>query len=247
MGLARAYNESLNNAISGDPYSKEKIEAGRAEYARMLEVHEMIGHIEIPKINQNLPIYAGTDDIVLQKGVGHLEGTSLPIGGNSTHSVLTAHSGLPEATLFTELGSLEIGDKFYIHNIKETMAYQINQIKVIEPDNFEDLLISPGHDYVTLLTCTPIMLNTHRLIVRAHRVPYVPAVDEIEIENNKSNWTFRLLFFVAIFLIVILLISIIRLKIQNKKNMKKIEEIRRNQEKTINENTASIEDGSEDS
>ena len=205
----------------------------------MLEVHEMIGHIEIPKINQNLPIYAGTSDEVLQKGVGHLEGTSLPIGGNSTHSVLTAHSGLPEATLFTELGRLEIGDKFYIHNIKETMAYQVNQIKVIEPSNFDDLLIDPGHDYVTLLTCTPIMINTHRLIVRAHRVPYVPQVDEAEIQTNKTNWIFRLLFFISVFLILVLIIAIIRLKRQNKKNSKKLEEIKKNQEKLL-ENTDNL-------
>ena len=239
IGLARAFNDSLKNDISEDPYSKEEKEAGRAEYARMLEVHEMIGHVEIPKINQNLPIYAGTSDEVLQKGVGHLEGTSLPIGGNSTHSVLTAHSGLPEATLFTELSRLEIGDKFYIHNIKETMAYQVNQIKVIEPSNFDDLLIDPGHDYVTLLTCTPIMINTHRLIVRAHRVPYVQQVDEAEIQTNKTNWIFRLLFFISVFLILVLIIAIIRLKRQNKKNSKKLEEIKKNQEKLL-ENTDNL-------
>ena len=141
----------------------------------MLEVREMIGHIEIPKIGQDLPVYAGTSEEVLQKGVGHLEGTSLPVGGNSTHSVLTAHSGLPEATLFTELRKLEIGDKFYIHNIKEILAYQVDQIKVVEPTDFNDLLIDPGHDYVTLLTCTPLMINTHRLLVRGHRVEYVQA------------------------------------------------------------------------
>lgn len=230
IGLARAYNESLNNVVSEDPYSEEKKKQGRAEYARMLEVHEMIGHVEIPKINQDLPIYAGTAEEVLQKGVGHLEGTSLPIGGNSTHAVLTAHSGLPEATLFTHLNQLEIGDKFYIHNISETIAYQVDQIKVIEPTNFNDLLIEPGHDYVTLLTCTPIMINTHRLIVRGHRVPYVPAVDEELIRTTKANWIFRILFFIALLLIILLIIYLIKLRRDNKKYFKKIEDIKKRQD-----------------
>lgn len=165
IDLAHAYNESLTGDIADDPYTRKKQEEGRKEYARMLEVAEMIGHVEIPRINQDLPIYAGTSEDILQKGVGHLEGTSLPVGGNSTHSVLTAHSGLPEATLFTNLRELEIGDKFYVHNIEGVMAYQVDQIKVVEPSNFNDLLVSPGHDYVTLLTCTPLMINTHRLLV----------------------------------------------------------------------------------
>ncbi len=242
MGLARAYNDSLNNSVSEDPYAKDKQEKGRAEYARMLEVHEMIGHVEIPKINQDLPIYAGTAEEVLQKGVGHLEGTSLPIGGNSTHSVLTAHSGLPEATLFTHLGELEIGDKFYVHNISETLAYQVDQIKVIEPTNFSDLLIDPGHDYVTLLTCTPIMINSHRLIVRGHRVPYVPAVDEELIRTTKANWIFRLLFFIALFLIIILIIYLWKLRRDNKKYYTRIEDIRRRQDKLMNKSKKVKED-----
>lgn len=237
IGLARAYNESLNNVVSEDPYSEEKKKQGRAEYARMLEVHEMIGHVEIPKINQDLPIYAGTAEEVLQKGVGHLEGTSLPIGGNSTHAVLTAHSGLPEATLFTHLNQLEIGDKFYIHNISETIAYQVDQVKVIDPTNFNDLLIEPGHDYVTLLTCTPIMINTHRLIVRGHRVPYVPAVDEELIRTTKANWIFRILFFVALVLIILLIIYLIKLRRDNKKYFRKIEDIKKRQDE--------IEDGTD--
>lgn len=242
IGLARAYNESLNNVVSEDPYSEEKKKQGRAEYARMLEVHEMIGHVEIPKINQDLPIYAGTAEEVLQKGVGHLEGTSLPIGGNSTHAVLTAHSGLPEATLFTHLNQLEIGDKFYIHNISETIAYQVDQIKVIEPTNFNDLLIEPGHDYVTLLTCTPIMINTHRLIVRGHRVPYVPAVDEELIRTTKANWIFRILFFIALLLIILLIIYLIKLRRDNKKYFKKIEDIKKRQDEIEDTSKKAVSD-----
>ena len=234
IDLAHAYNESLTGDIADDPYTRKKQEEGRKEYARMLEVAEMIGHVEIPRINQDLPIYAGTSEDILQKGVGHLEGTSLPVGGNSTHSVLTAHSGLPEATLFTNLRELEIGDKFYVHNIEGVMAYQVDQIKVVEPSNFNDLLVSPGHDYVTLLTCTPLMINTHRLLVRGHRVPYVPAVDEELIRTNKANWIFRILFFVAIFLILILVIRLIKLRRENKDYYVRLEEIRKEQENIKN-------------
>ena len=230
MDLAHAYNESLSGEIADDPYTRKKQEEGRKEYARMLEVAEMIGHVEVPRINQDLPIYAGTSEDILQKGVGHLEGTSLPVGGNSTHAVLTAHSGLPEATLFTHLNQLEIGDKFYVHNIEGVMAYQVDQIKVIDPSNFDDLMVAPGHDYVTLLTCTPIMINTHRLIVRGHRVPYVPAVDEELIRTNRANWIFRILFFVALVLIIVLLIRLWRLRRQNKDYFKRLEEVRKEQE-----------------
>ena len=232
--LAHAFNESLSGKIADDPYSRKKQEEGRKEYARMLEVAEMIGHVEIPRIDQDLPIYAGTSEDILQKGVGHLEGTSLPVGGNSTHSVLTAHSGLPEATLFTNLKELEIGDKFYVHNIEGVMAYQVDQIKIVEPSNFSDLMVAPGHDYVTLLTCTPIMINTHRLLVRGHRVPYVPAVDEELIRTNKANWMFRILFFLALFLILVLIIRLIKLRKENKDYYARLEEVKKEQENLKN-------------
>lgn len=234
MELAHAYNESLSGEIADDPYTRKKQEEGRKEYARMLEVAEMIGHVEVPRIDQDLPIYAGTSEDILQKGVGHLEGTSLPVGGNSTHAVLTAHSGLPEATLFTHLNQLEIGDKFYVHNIEGVMAYQVDQIKVIDPSDFSELVVAPGHDYVTLLTCTPVMINTHRLIVRGHRVPYVPAVDEELIRTNRANWMFRILFFVALFLILVLIIRLIKLRKENKDYYKRLEEVRKEQENLKN-------------
>ncbi|MFB0918312.1 MAG: class C sortase, partial [Clostridiaceae bacterium] len=115
--LARAFNESIQSSSITDPYTDAQKAAGKAEYARMLEIHEQMGHIEIPKINIDIPIFAGTAEVVLQKGAGHLEGTSLPVGGNSTHSVITAHSGLPTARLFSDLNKLQIGDKFYVHNV----------------------------------------------------------------------------------------------------------------------------------
>lgn len=230
LSLARAYNESLYNAITEDPYSENKLAEGRAEYARMLEVKEKLGHVEIPKININIPLYAGTSDQVLEMGAGHLEGTSLPIGGNSTHSVITAHTGLPKAKLFTDLNKLEIGDKFYIHNIEGVLAYQVDQVLVIEPTDFKDLLIEPGHDYVTLLTCTPIMVNSHRLIVRGHRVDYVPAVDEASIAEHAASFMYMYLFYAAIALIVLLLLLLLYLRSKQKKIEKQLRTLKKQQE-----------------
>ncbi|HEP1799223.1 TPA: class C sortase [Streptococcus suis] len=172
---ARAYNQTLDPSKMQDPYSEEE-KAGIAEYARMLEVKEKIGFVEIPKINEQIPIYAGTTEDVLQKGAGHLEGSSLPVGGESTHTVISAHRGLPNASLFTNLDRLKIGDQFYIHNIAETLAYEVDQILVVEPSDFDPVMVQSGEDYATLLTCTPYMINSHRLLVRGHRVPYEPKV-----------------------------------------------------------------------
>ncbi|HEP1479987.1 TPA: class C sortase [Streptococcus pyogenes] len=223
MELARAFNDSLRNVVEKDPYSDEMKQKGRVEYARMLEIHERMGHIEIPAMNVDLPMYAGTNEEVLQKGAGHLEGTSLPIGGNSTHSVITAHTGLPTAKLFTDLTKLKVGDKFYIHNIKEILAYQVDRIKVVEPSDFSDLLIVPGHDYVTLLTCTPYMINTHRLLVRGHRVPYVKAVDEKLIAENKISHLYRNLFYASLVLIALLLLIVRRLRKKKKEAEKRLQ------------------------
>lgn len=204
MALARDFNDSLVNQNMEDPYAKARHERGRAAYARMLEIHEQIGHIQIPTIDVDIPIRAGTSEEVLQTSAGHLEGTSLPIGGNSTHTVITAHSGLPTAKLFTDLKNLKEGDRFYIHNIAETLAYEVDQIKVVEPSNFEDLLVVPGHDYATLLTCTPIMINTHRLLVRGHRVPYDKAVDDQFVADNKKDFLYKYAFIAVIALILLL-------------------------------------------
>ena len=204
MALARDFNDSLVNQNMEDPYSKARHDRGRAEYARMLEVHEQIGHIQIPTIDLDIPIRAGTSEEVLQTSAGHLEGTSLPIGGNSTHTVITAHSGLPTAKLFTDIKDMKKGDRFYIHNIAETLAYEVDQIKVIEPSNFEDLLIVPGHDYATLLTCTPIGINTHRLLVRGHRVPYDKAVDDQFVADNRKDLLYKYAFIAVVLLILLL-------------------------------------------
>lgn len=202
--LAEAYNYSLYNNKANDisdPFTSKEILKGKETYANMLEVHEQLGYIIIPKIKQQIPIYAGTSDDVLQKGIGHLEGTSLPVGGKNTHTVLTGHRGLPTAELFTHLDKLEIGDKFYIRNIKEIIAYQVDKVSVVEPSDVSQLKIINNEDYATLLTCTPYMINSHRLLVRGHRVPYTKKDNKAirEQKNNKYN----------LFLIIILVMVIV--------------------------------------
>lgn len=228
--LAKGYNDSLVNKIPSDPYVKEKQEAGIAEYARMLELNEKIGHVQIPLIDVDIPIYAGTSDEVLQRGAGHLEGTSLPIGGLDTHTVITAQSGLPQARLFTDLSQLKVGDKFFIHNLEQTLAYEVDQIKVVEPSHFEDLLVVNGEDYATLLTCTPYMINSHRLLVRGHRIPYNPQIlQEGSRTRDNSRFLDYLMFSVPITLVLLGLM--IFLKREIKTISKKIEDIEKNEEK----------------
>lgn len=224
IGLARAYNHTLDPSRLADPFTEEE-KAGRVEYARMLEVNEMLGHVEIPKIRQDLPIYAGTTDEVLEKGAGHLEGTSLPIGGVSTHAVITAHRGLPNAKLFRNLDDLREGDIFYIHNIEKTLAYKIDKIQVVEPSNFDPVLVVEGHDYATLLTCTPYMINSHRLLVRGHRIDYQQAIDDGVANTPRLKPDFFQLFLIMLPLIGFLLVIVIRESKKTRKISKEVESI----------------------
>ena len=231
MELARAYNETLDPSRLSDPYSKKEEEA-RAYYAHMLEVNEMIGHVEIPRINQDLPVYAGTSETVLQKGCGHLEGTSLPVGGKSTHTVITAHRGLPEAVLFRYLDQLVEGDIFYFHNIQGTLAYRVDQIMVVEPTNFEPVLVQEGKDYATLLTCTPYMINSHRLLVRGHRIPYQEAIDDGIANTPRFKPDFFQLLLILMPILVFLIIVSTREKRKSLNLRKEVADI----EKTIKTN-----------
>lgn len=228
MELARIYNETLDPSRIADPYNKKEKEA-RAEYARMLEVHEMMGHVEIPRINQDIPIYAGTSDAVLEKGAGHLEGTSLPIGGNNTHTVITAHRGLPNALLFRNLDQIKEGDVFYIHNIKETIAYRVDKIQVVEPTNFEPVLVVDGKDYATLLTCTPYMINSHRLLVRGERIDYQSAIDDGVANTPSFKPDFYQLFLILLPFITLLILFYGREKKVSNKLNKEVEEIEKQQ------------------
>lgn len=145
----------------------------RREYNQQLNFNSSgsMGYIEIPKINVKLSIFHGTDDSVLQTSIGHLEGTSLPVGGLGTHTVLSGHRGLPSAKLFSDLDKLREDDTFTLHVLNETMTYQVDQIRVVEPTDLSTLTADPNQDYCTLVTCTPYGINTHRLLVRGHRVP----------------------------------------------------------------------------
>lgn len=166
---AKAYNKTLVNKADRFHLTEEELE----EYETYLNVPgtNVIGYIEIDKINCYLPIYHGTDDAVLQVGVGHLEGSSLPVGGKSTHCVISGHRGLPSARMFTDLDQMEVGDTFVLHVLDETLTYEVDQIRIVEPTEFSELAIEKGEDYCTLMTCTPYGINTHRLLVRGHRIP----------------------------------------------------------------------------
>ncbi len=165
---ARAYNETLVDKADRFSLSDEELE----EYEQLLTVEgtQVIGYVQIDKIDCYLPIYHGTSSAVLQVGVGHLEGSSLPVGGESTHSVISGHRGLSSARLFTDLDQLEEGDTFVITVLDETLTYEVDQIRIVEPTDFSELAIVEGEDYCTLMTCTPYGINTHRLLVRGHRV-----------------------------------------------------------------------------
>ena len=177
---AEAFNDTLTeNNIYGDVFAGDDEELEDTEYWSVLNVagDGVMGYLSIPKINVRLSIYHGTSDDVLQTGIGHLDGTKLPIGGKSTHCVLAAHRGLPSARLFTDVDQLEKGDLFYIHVLDEVLAYEVDQIyDMVDKDDMETLesalSIVDGEDHVTLFTCTPYGVNTHRLLVRGERVPY---------------------------------------------------------------------------
>ena len=176
MKKAEAYNDALLPSILPDSFAVADASTETdSSYEDSLNIagDGMMGIVEIPKIAIKLPIYHGTEEEVLsKKAAGHLEGSSLPIGGESTHAVISAHRGLPSASLFTDLDQLEIGDHFLIHVLDETLCYEVDQILVVDPEDTSALAVEDGEDLVTLLTCTPYGVNTQRLMVRGHRVPY---------------------------------------------------------------------------
>lgn len=163
-----AYNKSLLNR--DNPYLLT--EEMKEQYDALLNLDGTgaMGFVEIPCIDVEIPIYHTVEERVLQKAVGHITWTSMPVGGESTHSVLSGHRGLPSARLFTDMDKMIVGDNFYLHILNEELEYQVDQILIVEPKDTEDLLIVPGEDYCTLVTCTPYGVNTHRMLVRGHRV-----------------------------------------------------------------------------
>ncbi|CDN36014.1 class C sortase [Bacillus thuringiensis] len=167
---AAEYNKQVQISAKTftDPFSEKK--SNHQAYADVLNLGDVMGYIEISKINIKLPIYQGTSEEVLGRGIGHLDFSSLPVGGESTHTILTGHRGLPSAKLFTDLDKLCKGDLFYIHSLDKVLAYKVDQIKVVLPHETDDLQIVENKDYTTLITCTPYGVNTNRLLVRGERV-----------------------------------------------------------------------------
>lgn len=174
IAAAEEYNRNLPPFLSMDPFGTESDDPYKqdVEYNSLLAVNGVMGYIDIPKVNIYLPVYHGTSEEMLQKGAGHLYGSALPVGGEGTHSVISAHRGLPKAKFFTDLDQIEEGDVFYFHVLNRVLAYRVDQILVVEPTETEALNPEEGEDYMTLLTCTPYGVNSHRMLIRGVRIPY---------------------------------------------------------------------------
>ena len=191
---AIAYNEAITPGTAGEAYSQAALTDASRDYESQLNIagDGTMGYVEIPKISVNLPIYHGTGNDSLERGVGHLLGSSLPVGGTSTHAILTGHSGMATQKMFTDLEQLSVGDVFYLHILDETLAYQVDRIKTVLPYDTSLLGITSGRDYCTLVTCTPYGINTHRLLVRGTRIAYEEAeviVEETaQEEQQQSRW-----------------------------------------------------------
>lgn len=228
---AQSFNATIpQNNIYGDVFGEDGKEAENTAYWQVLNIagDGVMGYLSIPKIDVKLSIYHGTSDEVLQTGIGHLDGTALPIGGESTHSVLAAHRGLPSARLFTDVDQLQEGDKFYIHVLDEVLAYQVDQIlDMVDKDDHETLEAAlqteEGKDYVTLFTCTPYGVNSHRLLVRGVRVPYngeedvEPTAAESMLQSIQDYYMLYLILGLAVtFLVILLLRFLMKPKRQGK-------------------------------
>lgn len=190
---AKEYNQDLTRSAVQltDPFKAKKSDGETMVYNNILNLDQsgVMGYLEIPCISVNLPIYHGTDAEILERGVGHLAASSLPIGGKSTHSILTGHTGLSSAKLFTDLTEMKKEDLFFIHVLDRTLAYKVDQISVVRPEDTRKLQIVKGKDYVTLVTCTPYGVNDHRLLVRGVRTKYVKKQrSSIRPRNQDSQW-----------------------------------------------------------
>lgn len=183
--------EQYNTMLSGAAITEGGASAPPLAYAQQLTVGGVMCYVEIPKIGVYLPVQHGTDADTLEKSVGHVVGTSLPVGGSSTHAVLSAHSGMASSMLFSDIDQLTEGDTFYIHVLGEVLAYKVDSINTVLPTDTSLLQIEDGKDLVTLVTCTPFGINTHRLLVRGHQVPYTPEQEATAAAEKPavSSWT----------------------------------------------------------
>jgi sortase A len=213
---ARSAAEAYNNTLAG---LSDDASLDEDTYNALLNIDGsgIMGYLEVPKIDVRLAIYHGTGEDALENGVGHLEDTSLPVGGSSTHCVLSGHRGLPSAKLFTDLDKLGNGDLFYIYVLGETLAYEVDQVLVVEPTQVDALKITPGQDYVTLLTCTPYGVNSHRLLVRGHRTEVVNETPEDNGErNNGTDIDLWVIIPLALVILLLLAFAVYRMTIRKK-------------------------------
>ena len=228
---AVAYNKAITPGAAAEAYSQAAIRTASENYVNQLNVSGsgIMGYVEIPKIDVYLPIYHGTGADSLDRGTGHLLGSSLPVGGESTHTIITGHSGMASQKMFTDLEQLREGDIFYLHVLDETLAYEVREIHTVLPHDTTYLGIEPGEDLCTLVTCTPTGVNTHRLLVRGSRIPYVPAEETeasavLHEENTDSRWEKQYWLGVRLGLaamaVVVLLLSVYLL-VRKKKTVKK--------------------------
>ena len=185
---AEQYNDMLSSTAA---ITEGGASAPPLPYAEQLTVGGVMAYVDIPKIDVYLPVQHGTDAETLERAVGHVVGTSLPVGGSSTHAVLSAHSGMASSKLFSDIDQLAVGDTFYLHVLGDTLAYKVDSINTVLPTDTSLLQIEDGKDYVTLVTCTPFGVNTHRLLVRGHRVPYLPEQEAASVAEKPtaSSWT----------------------------------------------------------
>ena len=221
LAKATEYNENLAGDPAHDPFVEGSGYAVSNNYEDLLNINGdgdgVMGYIEIPAIDCYLPIYHGTDSETLAKGVGHIEATSLPIGGTSTLSVLAGHTGLSTSELFTNLDRLEVGDVFYIHVLNKTLKYEIYETEVIEPEDISKLTIEEGRDLVILVTCTPYGVNTHRLLVKGERTADDEetteiAEDTMEVEKDIETTSYKYVILICVFILIIIILFVLRKK-----------------------------------
>ena len=205
---AHKYNENRTTGPILDPWLArfDENNPDYQEYLDQLDANDAMARLIFPKIKADLPIFHGTDSDTLQRGLGHLFGSDLPVGGKGTHSVITGHTGLANSTMFDHLNKAEKGDAFYVQVSGEKLKYVVDQIKVVLPTETEDLRPEQGKDYITLITCTPYGINTHRLLVRGHQVPLDPADHEVFDKNHGAGWQWWMYALLAAAAVVLLLL-----------------------------------------
>lgn len=214
---ANVYNQALRGENIQDPFIPGSGIVLPDNYNDIMDLGEgVMAEIIIPSIDVDLPIYHGTEEETLRKGAGHLKQTAFPVGGEGTHCVISGHTGLPGARLFTDLNQLKMGDTFYVKSLNETLAYEVEQISVVEPNDTTKLKPETGKDYLTMITCTPYGVNSHRLLVRGVRIPYTPEAEEegsrtiINIINLQAvSWVYVAVAIGAVVLVIVILLVII--------------------------------------